>query len=111
MKRLLKRKPLAEPRYVENDVPQTTAPPLNVHWTRPDTWYIAVHRGGFGVALDAATAIRTAQESVLAKEKPSQLAIYASPEPMEPTGFVTWPNGHAPRLVALTNTHAAWKRR
>ena len=96
MKRLIKRKPMAAPSYGEFAVAQAAAPPLTVRWKQPSTWYIAVHRKGFGLSTDIAKAIRMAQESVLAKDAPSQLAIYASPEPMEPTGFVTWPNRHAP---------------
>jgi hypothetical protein len=87
------------------------APPLNVHWTKIERWFIAVHKDGFGVDTDPATAILLAQESVPYEAKPSQLALYESPTEMEPTGFVKWPNSEQPRLIGLTNTHQGWIKR
>jgi hypothetical protein len=39
-----------------------------------ETWYIAIHRHGFGVDTDPAKAILLAQESVPLKAKPSPTA-------------------------------------
>jgi len=87
-------------------------PALNLfHASYEERWFIAVHKGGFGVDTNLAKAIRAAQESVAIDAKPSQLALYVADEQVEPTGFVTWANGVKPRLVGLTNTHQGWARR
>jgi hypothetical protein len=80
-------------------------------WGWRETWYIAVCKYGFGVDNEAWKAIRLAQESVPLSAKPAQMAIYRSDTEIEPTGFVTWPNGSHPSLVGLTNTHAGWQKR
>lgn len=87
------------------------APAITVRWSSATKWFIAIHRGGYGVDTDPAAAILAAQESVAIKDKPTQLALYVSDVEMEPTGFINWPNGNTPRLVGLTNTHQGWIRR
>lgn len=81
------------------------------HWGWRTKWYVAVCKHGFGVDTEAWKAIRLAQESVPVSAKPSQMAIYRSDTEIEPTGFVSWPNGLQPALVGLTNTHAGWEKR
>lgn len=88
-----------------------------------ERWYIAIHAGGYGVDTDIARAILSAQESVPAKAKCSQLLIYRHHEEIHPIGFVEWPdqmptraNGKLsqpapPKLVGCTNTHQGWIRR
>jgi hypothetical protein len=71
-------------------------------------YYIAIHKGGFGLSKCPAEAIRRAQESVQLKAKPTQLLIYRSFTEVKPTGFVAWPNGEQPILVGLTTTHRTW---
>lgn len=86
--------------------------PLTVRWHAPgERWFTAVHEGGFACSQDAAEAIRAAQESVSFEAPPGQLLLYVADTKMEPTGFVTWANGAAPRLVGLTNTHQGFERR
>jgi hypothetical protein len=85
---------------------------ITYHWGIDyETWYIAVHKNGFGIDTDIVRAIRIAQESVMLDDKPSQLAIYRASDPIEPKGFIHWPNGEQPRLVGLTNTHQGWRKR
>lgn len=84
--------------------------PLITHWTQ-ERWYIAIHENGYGVHNDVAKAILLAQESVALRAKPKQLVIFEADTQIEPTGYITWPNGVQPRLVGLTNTHQGWMRR
>jgi hypothetical protein len=72
-------------------------------------YYIAIHKGGYGINQNPAAAIRAAQKSVKIKSRPTQLLIYRSDNELIPTGFVEWPNGAKPTLVGLTTTHQLWQ--
>lgn len=79
---------------------------------RDKPYYIAIHKGGYGINQNPAAAIRAAQKSVKIKSRPSQLLIYRSDVEVIPTGFVEWPDGvTTPKLVGLTNTHQLWQPR
>jgi len=71
--------------------------------------YIAISKHGFGISQKPAQAILRAQRSVPLSAHPSQMVIYRHSSPIEPTGFITWPNGEKPTLVGLTNTHQGWR--
>jgi hypothetical protein len=91
---------------------RTERVPLKLHTVSyEERWFIAVHEGGFGVDTCPAKAILLAQESVMVEAQPGQLLLYVASVEMEPTGFVTWPNGVTPRLVGCTTTHQGWTRR